>query len=768
MLSGKTRGVEHHRGEYLLAAGAVLVAAVFARLLQPLTTLIAYQLILAVITLVTLAWGRGPGFVGLLVGAAASAYLLHQSDASGGLIRWGLFTSLATALTCVTSTIRASLSSALHSEQSYRQLFDYSAIGTAQVALDGSLIRINSKLCEITGYSEAELAHMTIYELTHPDDREAERLRYERLQSGATATFSREKRYIRKDGTMATVHVTSTPLQDKRGRVTSVISTVLDMTEQRAAQAASERSESILNQAGKMARLGAWQIDFVKQDDVNANPLTWSDEVYRIFGYEPGGVTVTNELFFERVHPDDRAKIADAVGQAIKERRSYSVEHRIVRVDGAERVVLEHGEISFDAQGRPMRIVGAVQDITESKRIEAELVSARVAADSANRAKDEFLSILSHELRTPLTAMLGWVKLLRSGRADASDVERGLEVIERNTEAQGRLIEDLLDVSRAITGKIVLDLKPIKLADIVDGALDAFRPQLETKSLAVERAFQDHDAVVYADPDRLRQVISNLMINAIKFSAPGGIISVSLYREAGMARIEIADDGVGIEPNFLPHVFERFRQADSSLVRKFQGLGLGLAIVKHLASLHGGTVEAHSAGVGKGAAFVVKLPLVADGKMVQAPITRKKFTDPRALKSLTGLRVLIVEDEPDAREILARMLGGYGLVLRTAASVREAMELVPEFGPQVIVSDIGLPREDGYQLLGKVQALFAETGVAPPVIALTAYARPEDRQRALAEGFRAHLAKPVDPGLLLETIIGVTREVDRGEQPWRA
>jgi len=368
--------------------------------------------------------------------------------------------------------------------------------------------------------------------------------------------------------------------------------------------------------------------------------------------------------------------------------------------------------------------------------------------------RDEFLATVSHELRTPLAAVLTWASLLRQRRLDEAGVLRAIEVIERNARAQAQLIDDLLDMSRIITGKLRLDLRRIDLRSVVTGTLESVRPAADARGLAFESVIADGALVVTADPERMQQVCWNLLSNAIKFTPKGGRVDVHVARGANHVEILVRDTGSGIPPEFLPHVFDRFRQADSGITRTHRGLGLGLAIVRHLIELQGGTVWAESAGEGCGAAFTVRLPLAAadaDGVGATVPLVADSIalpTDGRP-PTIDGVRVLLVEDEPDACEALARVLTGAGATVRTAASVGEALALLEEWIPDILLSDIGLPREDGYSLMQRVRALDSSRGTTIPGIALTAYARAEDRARALAAGFQMHLAKPIEANALI-------------------
>ena len=392
---------------------------------------------------------------------------------------------------------------------------------------------------------------------------------------------------------------------------------------------------------------------------------------------------------------------------------------------------------------------------------------ARAEAEAANRSKDEFLATLSHELRTPLNAILGWAQLLRMGVLPADEAEQGLQTIERNAKAQAQLVDDLLDLSRIISGKLRVEMRPVDLVSVVEGALDSVRPAAEAKGISVVPVLDAHAGPVAGDGGRLQQVAWNLLSNAIKFTPRGGRVDVWLRSTGADAELTVSDSGTGIRPEFLPHVFDRLRQGDASSTRRHGGLGLGLAIVRHLVELHGGTVSADSRGEGRGSTFTVRLPRTpvphGEGAACGSPEAPEHRSDeaPRAptrreMRIVEGVRVLVVDDEPDAREVIRIGLEQRGATVKTAASVEEALAALARHGPpDVLLSDIGMPDEDGYALIRKVRQLPESDGGTIPAVALTAYARAEDRDRALAAGFQAHLPKPVEPAKLAEAVAEV-------------
>jgi signal transduction histidine kinase/ActR/RegA family two-component response regulator len=376
----------------------------------------------------------------------------------------------------------------------------------------------------------------------------------------------------------------------------------------------------------------------------------------------------------------------------------------------------------------------------------AELQRAVVVAETATRARDEFLASVSHELRTPLTSIIGWIQLLRE-ETDPAQLAEGLETIERNARAQSRLIEDILDFSRINAGKLRLDVRPVEMIDVIGAAVEIVRPAADAKGVALETVLDSGSGLVSGDADRLQQVVWNLLSNAVKFTPRGGRVQVRLERVTSHSELTVSDTGEGISKEFLPFVFDRFSQADSTSSRKHGGLGLGLGIVRHLVELHGGTVQAFSSGLGEGSTFVVRLPLI-----VAQPVSREVEHGARTeLGDLSGVAVLVAEDNDDARKLLTTIFERCGATVEAAESVPAALERLSRFRPDIIVSDIEMPGEDGYSLITKVRAQETTNGRIP-AIALTAYTRSPDRVRALASGFQMHMGKPVEPAELVAAV----------------
>ena len=392
------------------------------------------------------------------------------------------------------------------------------------------------------------------------------------------------------------------------------------------------------------------------------------------------------------------------------------------------------------------------QAIARAHLYEAER-TARNAAESANRIKDEFLAVLSHELRTPLNPILGWAKLMRSRKLDQATSDRALETIERNAKLQTQLIEDLLDVSRILQGKLNLNFEPINLVSVIEAAIETVRLSAQAKSIQIQIILESSVGEVLGDANRLQQVIWNILSNAIKFTPTGGEVKIKLEQVDSQVQICVTDTGKGIVPEFLHYVFDYFRQADGATTRKFGGLGLGLAIVRHLVELHGGTVQAESLGEGKGATFTVKLPCLEDeSKEIKDEKDNSSLVATQFLP-LSGLEILVVDDDADMREFLPFMLEQYGASVTVAASAIEALTALSQSQLNLIISDIGMPEMDGYMLMRQVRSLEPEQGGTIPAIALTAYAGEMDYQQAIAVGFQLHISKPVDPEELVKAIV---------------
>ena len=491
---------------------------------------------------------------------------------------------------------------------------------------------------------------------------------------------------------------------------------------------------------------------------------SWNASACRLLGYT--AAEIIGQPITVLIPPDRWEEERDIIRNL---RAGNRIEHyETVRVTKDGRLIDVALTIS-PVRDQAGQIVGAskiLRDITEGKRIERELQellaerdqileserAARGQAERLSASKDEFLALLSHELRTPLNAILGWTEILRRASSTHADLEKGLVVIERNVRAQTQLVDDLLDMSRIISGQMRFDVQAVMPYAFVQGAIESARPAADARGVRLEAILDPAAGPVSADANRLQQVVWNLVSNAIKFTPRGGHVQVTLERVNSTIEICVADSGIGIQPDFLPHIFERFRQADATTTRKHGGLGLGLSIVKQIVELHSGTVAANSDGEGQGAVFRVKLPLAVS----EHPRSPQRLSVPWVNADLSNLRVLVVDDDPDSRDLVHRLLSDCGATITGAASAAEALAATHNQRPDILISDIGMPEIDGYQLL---RSLRTNSDIRCPAIALTAFARPEDRTRALLAGYVAHVAKPVEAAELIATVAAVSGRV---------
>jgi PAS domain S-box-containing protein len=498
--------------------------------------------------------------------------------------------------------------------------------------------------------------------------------------------------------------------------------------------------------------------DAIISKDLNSIITSWNRGAERLFGYtaqEAIGQPITMLMPPERV--DEEVDILRRI------RRGESIDHYETVRRHKDGTLLQISLTVSPMTDRSGRIVGAskiARDISQRKHAEAEreqlLASERHALERAEgeaRMKDEFLASLSHELRTPLNAIFGWANILRTSD-DPAEIGEGLEIIERNARAQTKMIEDLLDMSRIISGKVRLDVQRVDLVRVINSAIESVKPMATAKQINLTSVLDPLAGPISGDPARLQQILWNLLTNALKFTQKGGRVHVVLERISSHLEISVHDNGRGIPPDFLPYVFHRFRQADASTTREQRGLGLGLAIVKNLTELHGGSVSAKSPGPNKGSTFITALPMPVNveanpNRRHPSTVNQEFFAE---TLHLDGVRVLAVDDEPDARHLIKRILTGSGAEVETADSGEAARRFLRERKPDVLIMDIGMPNEDGYEAIGKVRQLPSEHGGKVPAIALTAFARSEDRRRAILNGFQMHVAKPVEPSELIAMV----------------
>jgi PAS domain S-box-containing protein len=528
------------------------------------------------------------------------------------------------------------------------------------------------------------------------------------------------------------------PEFERDGSVETVLSITRDVTESKLAEQALKESESRFRRlvAANMIGCAFWDTSGTITD-ANAAFL-------QMLGYTREDL-LRGQLNWRSMTPVEQLHLSEqAVAQMKEFGAATPFEKEYIRSDGSRVPVIVGGVL---LEGSEDKGVSFVLDLSERKELENQLRQQAQQLEQANRVKDEFLAVLSHELRSPLNSILGWAKLLRTRNFDQATMMRAIETIERNASLQTQLIEDLLDVSRILQGKISLNIIPTNLVSTIKAALETMHLAAQAKSIHVECSLDSTIGLVSGDPNRLQQVVWNLLSNAIKFTPPGGGVKVSLERKGSHAQIQVSDTGKGISPDFLPHVFDYFRQADASTTRTQGGLGLGLAIVRHLVELHGGTVRAESSGAGKGATFLIELPLM--NAAVETGQRKEAF---KSSPDLAGVLVLVVEDDVDSRELITFVLEQYGAEAIAVESVSEALSTLEKLKPDVLVSDIGMPQEDGYALIRKVRARQSQQEQPIPAVALTAYAREEDYKRAIEAGFQRHISKPVEPNELVSAV----------------
>ncbi len=549
-----------------------------------------------------------------------------------------------------------------------------------------------------------------------------------------------------------------TPLIDETNNIVGGIAIITDITVRKQAEEAVHAAYRQLAFHVESSPLAVveWDSDF--------RVSRWSKSAERLFGWKAEEVIGKHVNEWQFVFADD----VDAVALVTNRQREGVEVQGVLRNrnytrDGTILFCEWYNSVLRDDRGRLVSVLSLVLDVTARAKAEEERAAllvrerdARRHAEEADRLKDEFLATLSHERRTPLTSILGWASMIRNGEVEGANALRALETIERNARSQARLIDDLLDVSRIITGNLRLDLHPLNLTPIVEAAVDALRPTADVKDIQLKTEFNSTECLVKGDPNRLRQVIWNLLSNSIKFTPRGGSVNIDLQCVEANARLTISDTGEGISETFLPYVFDRFRQAEASISRKQGGLGLGLAVVRHLVELHGGTIEAESEGLGRGSTFTVDLPLAQERRDPARAEERRREVERRRSRSdrvrLDGIHVLLVEDDADSRKLLGTMLKRNGAKVTSTKSAAEALEVFSRELPDVLISDIGMPDEDGYELIRKVRNLAIEQGGATPAIALTGYASRKDRERALSAGYHKHMAKPVEQAEMIAAI----------------
>jgi PAS domain S-box-containing protein len=681
------------------------------------------------------------------------------------------------------------------SEDRFRSLVEATSLIVWRADANGETVGEIPGWEELTGQPvEAQGGSVGWLAMVHPEDREGALRRWQQSVDGKTASESRY-RLARRDGGYAWVVDRAVPVQNPDGSVREWVGTVTDVSEQRRAEdglrflAEASKSLTASVEAGPLLealarapvplfadlcaihlldpRTGHYQLVAAHHRSPELNEFL--RELSRRYPLSAGA-----PLFHPAVIRTGKAELHSRVTEELLGALASGPEHlQLLRRLALWSVLIlplqmdnqTVGAITF-ATGSSLRMyepedVALATEVArrasvglDNARLYALARAERQRAEEASRAKDVFLATVSHELRTPLTAILGWAGRLRGKLSDAQGMERAISIIERNARAQAQLIEDILDVSRIIAGRLRLDIRPVELHTVLESAVDAVRPAAEAKGLRLVVDLGVEPQTLQADADRLQQAVWNLLNNAVKFTAPGGEIHLTARPEEGAALITVQDTGQGIAAEFLPHVFEGFRQADGSSTRRHGGLGLGLAIVRHLVELHGGAANVTSAGEGQGATFSLRIPMRAETPVAGTDAGQELFVSPVrvASPSLLGLSVLVVDDEQDVRDWVASILEESGATVRVAASAQEGFDFLRQERPAVLISDVGMPGEDGYGLIRWVRALPSEAGGRTPAVALTAYAARQDRTRVLLEGFQLHLAKPVEPAELVAAV----------------
>ena len=619
------------------------------------------------------------------------------------------------------------------------------------VDADGIVTNWNVGAQHILGYTEAEIVGKDGSKLFTVEDR-GRGIPMKELSTAAMLGRAEDERWhVRRDGSRFWASGVVTPVRDANGLLIGFSKVMRDMTERN--KITQERD-----------RFFALSIDMLCIVHLDGRFQRVNPAFQQVLGFSEEELLTMS--IFDIIHPDDREKTAARYERLSSGEPVTLMENRLRTKDNTYKwVAWSYFPVPEDGLA-----FGVGRDMTELREIHEVLRQRAQELEDANRVKDEFLATMSHELRTPLTSILGWSRLLQSNQLSDKEKERAVQVIQRNAEAQSKLIEDLLDVSRIITGKLKIEVQPVSFASITEGVINSLRPAADAKQLELETAIDPVAGPILGDPARLQQIVMNLLSNAIKFTPNGGRIDVRLERYDSCVRLEVKDTGVGIAPEHLPHIFERFRQVDSSNVRAHGGLGLGLAIVDYLVRQQAGKVSAHTEGLGKGATFSVEFPLTSLNVIGSDPAAVQLFTERTCSavddveissdEMLKNLRILVVEDDPDTQELLKTVLQQHGAEVVAVGSAASALTEFERARPDVIISDIAMAGENGYELIRRIRALGPAAGGHVPAIALTAYASVVDRRRALLAGFQTHLAKPIEPDDLLAVILSLTFQQD--------
>jgi PAS domain S-box-containing protein len=616
---------------------------------------------------------------------------------------------------------------------------------------DGLITNWNIGAQHILGYSEEEIIGQDAAKFFTGEDRTKGVPQRELATAAAAGRAEDERWHVRRDGSRFWASGIVTPVRDNAGKLIGFSKVMRDMTERN--RLTEERD-----------RFFALSMDMLTIVHLDGRFQRVNPAFTKVLGFSEEELLTMS--LFELVHPEDRSKTLEEYKNLAAGEPTTSMDNRLRSKDGTYKwVAWSYFPVPEDGLA-----FGVGRDVTELRKIDEVLRLRAEELENANRVKDEFLATMSHELRTPLTSILGWSRLLGSNQLSDKEKKRAVHIIQRNAEAQSKLIEDLLDVSRIITGKLRIEFQPVSFAATTDSVINSLRPAIDAKHLELETAIDPAAGPILGDPARLQQIVTNLLSNAIKFTPNGGRIEVRLERFDSHVRLEVTDTGVGIPAEHLPHIFERFRQVDSSNVRAHGGLGLGLAIVDYLVRQQCGTVSAQSEGLNKGATFTVEFPLTSSEvinsalgpvPLISHPATVTDSSELLMDQKLKDRRILIVEDDSDTQELLKTVLGRHGARVTAVSSGARALAEIEHVKPDVIISDIAMAGENGYDLIKKIRALGPEKGGHVPAIALTAYTGTWDRRQALLAGFQTHLAKPVEPDELLAVILSLTFQQER-------
>lgn len=760
---------------YLVAVLAVVVATGVRRMLDPvLGDTLKFVALFPAVAFAAWYGGLGPGIVAMLAGAGLADFFLFEPRYSFA-VSWPenqmgfvLYGVACAALIFMFNSYRR----ALLKVEAQKELFQTTlgSIGDAVIVTDQlARVRMMNRTAEaLTGWPLAEARGQELQEvfnIVNEDTRkQVESPIAKAIRAGVIVGLANHTILIARDKTEYHIDDSAAPIRNEREEIIGVVMVFRDIGEKRKAEKAVQASEIRYRRLFETAHDGILILDADTGKTIDVNRFML--DLLR----QPRESLMGKELWQLGLFPD--AEKNKQALEATQNQGAIRNESTFFDRDG-RRVNVEFICNIYHEGERPVIQVN-IRDISERKRFaderEAHLVNERLLrmeAETANRAKDMFLATLSHEMRTPLNAIVGWVGILRQEGCDATDLQEGLAAIDRNSKAQVQLIEDVLDVSRIVSGKLRLEIKPCDMADIIRAGVETVRAAANAREIQLRTNLDPAASKMACDDVRMQQVIWNLVSNAVKFTPKGGTVTVTLARERSSIKIEVKDNGQGMDKDLLPHVFDRFRQADGSSRRKFGGLGLGLSIVKHIVEAHGGTVRAESDGEGKGSTFTVLLPIravrleedsmapAAQGCSAGAESQNAQTPVSPPLVCLAGMRVLVVDDEPDAQRLLVRVLEQAGATVLAASSAREALDILSKLTPEVLVSDLGMPEEDGLDLIRQVRG----RGHHPrdlPAVALTAFVSKEDQRAALLAGFQVHIPKPVDPHDLTAVIASLT------------